>query len=48
MIPFQGGLPILHDGKLIGGVGASGAPSATDEAIVRAGLDALTARMGAR
>ncbi|MGA2132056.1 MAG: heme-binding protein [Bryobacteraceae bacterium] len=39
--PNQGGLPIKVDGKTIGGIAASGAPSEVDEAIARAGIDAL-------
>ena len=39
--PNQGGLPILVDGKVLGGIAASGAKSEIDEAIAQAGLDAL-------
>lgn len=39
--PNQGGLPIKVDGQLIGSISASGAPSAVDEAIAQAGIDAL-------
>jgi len=39
--PNQGGLPIIVDGQLVGGMAASGAKSEIDEAIVQAGLDAL-------
>jgi glc operon protein GlcG len=39
--PNQGGLPIKVDGKTIGGIAASGAPSEVDEAIAKAGIDAL-------
>jgi glc operon protein GlcG len=39
--PNQGGLPIKVDGKTIGGIAASGAPSEVDEAIAQAGIDAL-------
>lgn len=40
--PNQGGLPIKVDGKVLGGIAASGATSDVDEAIAQAGLDALT------
>jgi glc operon protein GlcG len=40
--PNQGGLPIKVDGQVLGGIAASGAASAVDEAIAQAGLDALT------
>ena len=39
--PNQGGLPILVDGQLLGGISASGAKSEIDEAIAQAGLDVL-------
>ena len=39
--PNQGGLPIKVDGQLVGSFSASGAPSAVDEAIAQAGIDAL-------
>jgi glc operon protein GlcG len=39
--PNQGGLPILADGQILGGIAASGAKSEIDEAIAQAGLDAL-------
>jgi glc operon protein GlcG len=37
-IPVEGGLPILVDGKVIGGIGISGATSAQDGQIAQAGL----------
>ena len=39
--PVQGGLPIYVNGKIIGGVGASGVNSDQDEQVVQAGLNAL-------
>ena len=39
--PNQGGLPILIDGQILGGISASGARSEIDEAVAQAGLDAL-------
>jgi glc operon protein GlcG len=39
--PNQGGLPIIVEGQLLGGISASGAKSEIDEAIAQAGLDAL-------
>lgn len=39
--PNQGGLPIIVDGQILGGVAASGAQSEIDEAIAQAGLNAL-------
>jgi glc operon protein GlcG len=39
--PAQGGVPIIVDGKVLGGIAASGAKSEIDEAIAQAGVDAL-------
>src|SRR5215469_9154421 len=39
--PNQGGLPIILDGQILGGISASGAKSEIDEAIAQAGLNAL-------
>jgi glc operon protein GlcG len=39
--PNQGGLPIIVDGQVLGGIAASGAKSEIDEAIAQAALDAL-------
>jgi glc operon protein GlcG len=39
--PNQGGLPIKIDGKILGGIAASGAKSEIDEQIAQAGIDAL-------
>jgi glc operon protein GlcG len=39
--PLQGGLPIMIDGQLLGGVGVSGVLSSQDEQVSQAALDAL-------
>ena len=39
--PNQGGLPIVVEGRTLGGMAASGAKSEIDEAIAQAGIDAL-------
>jgi len=39
--PNQGGVPIIVDGKVLGGIAASGAKSEIDEAIAQAGADVL-------
>lgn len=39
--PGQGGLPIIVDGQILGGIAASGAKSEIDEMIAQAGVDAL-------
>ena len=46
--PLQGGVPLVHEGKVIGAVGVSGAKSAQqDEEIAKAGAAAFTeARTG--
>lgn len=41
--PLQGGLPIIHDGQVIGAIGVSGAKSAQqDEDVAKAGAAAIT------
>lgn len=40
--PLQGGIPIMHEGHVVGGIGVSGAKSAQqDEDIARAGAVAI-------
>jgi glc operon protein GlcG len=39
--PNQGGLPIIADGRILGGIAASGAKSEIDEAVAQAAIDAL-------
>lgn len=39
--PMEGGLPIVHDGKVIGAIGVSGVTSTQDAAIGAAGIKAL-------
>jgi glc operon protein GlcG len=39
--PLEGGIPIVLDGKIIGGIGVSGVTSAQDAQIARAGADAF-------
>lgn len=41
LTPWQGGLPIIRDGKVIGGIGVGGSPSPEDEKIAQAGIDAV-------
>ena len=41
MVCFGGGLPLRHDGQLIGGIGVSGGSEDEDEACARAGLAAI-------
>jgi glc operon protein GlcG len=40
--PLEGGLPIVVDGKIVGGIGVSGVQSSQDAQIAAAGLTALT------
>ena len=42
--PNQGGLPILVDGQILGGISASGAKSEIDEAIAQAGSSVAACR----
>jgi glc operon protein GlcG len=41
VMPVEGGLPIIQDGKLIGAIGVSGAKPSEDGQVARAGLAAL-------
>ena len=43
-MPLQGGLPIVVDGKIIGGIGVSGVLAPQDEMVAKAGLDSLAAK----
>src|SRR5947208_4466365 len=44
-VPLQGGMPVLHDGQVIGGVGVSGASSADeDQELAAKSADALSTR----
>jgi glc operon protein GlcG len=38
---IQGGLPIMHQGECVGGIGVSGVQSSEDEQIAQAGIAAL-------
>ena len=40
-LPVQGGLPIMHQGECLGGIGVSGVQSHEDEQVCNAGLAAL-------
>jgi glc operon protein GlcG len=40
-VMFQGGVPILHQGECVGGIGVSGVQSHEDEQIADAGVKAL-------
>ena len=42
--PLEGGIPIVVDGKIIGAIGVSGAVSAQDAQVAKAGADALAAK----
>jgi glc operon protein GlcG len=42
-VSIQGGLPILHEGQRVGGIGVSGVRSDQDEAVATSGLAALAA-----
>ena len=41
ILPIQGGLPVVIDGKVIGSVGVSGVQSSQDEQVAQAALNAL-------
>jgi uncharacterized protein GlcG (DUF336 family) len=44
--PLQGGVPITHEGAIIGAVGVSGVTSQQDEQIATAGINALPKILG--
>ncbi len=41
-IPIEGGLPIIHEGKIIGAIGVSGVKPNEDGQVAQAGIDAGT------
>jgi len=41
IVPLEGGLPLVIDGKIVGAIGVSGVLSSQDAQIARAGADAL-------
>jgi glc operon protein GlcG len=41
VVPSEGGLPIIVDGKVIGGIGVSGVMSSQDGVVAKAGLEVL-------
>ena len=45
-LPLEGGLPIIHDGKVIGAVGVSGMKSTEDGQVAKAGVDAMPRILG--
>jgi uncharacterized protein GlcG (DUF336 family) len=40
-VPLEGGFPIIMDGKIVGGIGVSGAKSSEDAVCAKAGADTL-------
>lgn len=40
-VPLEGGFPLIMDGKIVGGIGVSGAKSSEDAVCAKAGADAL-------
>ena len=45
-MPFEGGLPIVHDGEVLGAIGVSGVTAEQDGLIAKAGVDALPRILG--
>jgi glc operon protein GlcG len=46
VVPIEGGLPLVVDGKVLGAVGVSGVTAQQDGQIAKAGVDALTKVLG--
>jgi len=44
MSPVEGGIPLVIDGKIIGGIGVSGVNSDQDGMVAKAGADAVAAK----
>jgi uncharacterized protein GlcG (DUF336 family) len=44
MSPVEGGLPLVIDGKIVGGIGVSGVNSDQDGVVAKAGADAVAAK----
>lgn len=44
MSPVEGGIPLVVDGKIIGGIGVSGVNSDQDGMVAKAGADAVAAK----
>ena len=42
-LPSPGGIPLLRDGRVIGGIGVGGGLPDEDDAVAQAGADAITA-----
>jgi uncharacterized protein GlcG (DUF336 family) len=45
-MPIEGGLPLVVDGKIVGGIGVSGVTAPQDGIIAKAGADALPKLLG--
>lgn len=46
IIPIEGGLPLIVDGKVVGAIGVSGVTSQQDGQVAKAGADALAKILG--
>lgn len=44
--PIEGGLPLVHEGQVVGAIGVSGVMSFQDGIVAKAGADALTGSAG--
>jgi glc operon protein GlcG len=44
MSPVEGGIPLVIDGKIVGGIGVSGVTAEQDGVVAKAGADALGAK----
>ncbi len=42
IMPVIGGVPIIHEGECVGGIGVAGVQSEEDEQVAQAGVNALS------
>lgn len=41
MLPIEGGIPLRHNGEIVGAIGVSGVKSSEDGQVAQTGADAL-------
>ena len=41
ILPIEGGIPIIHEGKIVGAIGVSGVKATEDGQVAKAGSEAI-------